>query len=36
MEKILLPLNYKLYHIQDIICKDGGQIEQIDALYKLR
>jgi FkbM family methyltransferase len=36
MEKILLPLNYKLYHIQDIICKDGGQIEQIDALYKLK
>jgi hypothetical protein len=36
MEKILLPLNYKLYHIQDIISKDGGQIEQLDALYKLR
>jgi FkbM family methyltransferase len=36
MEKILLPLNYRLYHIQDIICKDGGQIEQIDALYKLK
>jgi FkbM family methyltransferase len=36
MEKILLPLNYRLYHIQDIICKDGGQIEQLDALYKLR
>ena len=36
MEKILLPLNYRLYHIQDIICRDGGQIEQIDALYKLK
>lgn len=36
MEKILLPLNYKLYHLQDIICKDGEQIEQLDALYKLR
>ena len=36
MEKILLPLNYRLYHIQDIICNDGGQIEQMDALYKLR
>ena len=36
MEKILLPLNYRIYHIQDIICKDGGQIEQIDVLYKLR
>lgn len=35
MEKILLPLNYKLYHIQDIISKDGGQIQQLDALYKL-
>ena len=36
MEKILLPLNYRLYHIQDIICKDSGKIEQLDALYKLR
>ena len=36
MEKILLPLNYKLYHIQDIISKDGGQIQQLDALYKLK
>lgn len=36
MEKILLPLNYRLYHLQDIICNDGGQIEQLDALYKLR
>ena len=36
MEKILLPFNYGLYHIQDIICKDGGQIEQLDALYKLK
>jgi FkbM family methyltransferase len=35
MEKILLPLNYRLYHIQDIICKDSGKIEQLDALYKL-
>ena len=36
MEKILLPLNYRLYNIQDIICKDSGKIEQLDALYKLR
>jgi FkbM family methyltransferase len=36
MEKILLPLNYRLYHIQDVISKDGGQVEQLDALYKLR
>lgn len=36
MEKILLPLNYRLYHIQDIISNNGGQIEQLDALYKLR